>query len=92
MKKRHLAEVTHLYPSNFRDPVQTLREIASAIESGKYGDVGCVAVALLGDTLEVFGLGKDSEGPTVHLMLCTAARRLEDTLMNVGGGDKLNDE
>jgi hypothetical protein len=79
-----LAEVTTIYPSNFRDPVPMLRNLADAIESGKYGDVGCVAVSLLGDEMYVFGWGRDSESPSVHLMLCAGARYLEQGLLDHG--------
>lgn len=61
--------VSVLYASNFRDPVATLRNIADEIEAGKYGEVGCIGIAVLGDRLEVFGAGPDSEGPAVAVTL-----------------------
>lgn len=81
---RRLAPVEELYSSNFRDAASTLREIASEIERGTYGEVGCVAVAIWGDRLEVFGMGPDSDGSTVHLILCAAARKLEEPVLEIG--------
>lgn len=69
-------KVVTLHESNFRDPVATLRVIADQIEAGKYGEVGCVAVAVLGDTLEVFGAGVDSEAPSVAMTLHAGFMRL----------------
>ena len=70
------AEVVMLPDSNFRDPVSTLRVIADAIEAGKYGAIGCAALVLLGDKLEVFRTGKDSEAPSVALPLNAGVLRL----------------
>lgn len=63
------AEVISLYETNYRDAVATLRVIADEIEAGKFGEVGCIGVALLGDTMEVFGAGADSEAPSVAMLL-----------------------
>ena len=73
-----------LYDSNYRDPVATLRSIASDIEAGKYGDVGSVGVVLLGDTMEVFGMGKDSEAPSVGLLLHAGFLRLSKAIEEHG--------
>jgi hypothetical protein len=70
------AEIVTLYKSNMRDPVATLRRIADDIESGTYGDVGCLSVVLLGDTMEVFGAGQDSEGPSVAVLLQAGVNRI----------------
>lgn len=67
--ERHL-KVAVLRESNWSDPVATLRVIASEIEAGKYGEVGCCAVVVMGDRLEVFGCGPDAEGPSVGMVLC----------------------
>lgn len=83
MTAPHLKVVT-LQESNFRDPVATLRNIADALEQGEYGDVGCVAVALLGDTMEVFGAGPDSEGPSVALLLHAGFMRLSQAVEEHG--------
>jgi hypothetical protein len=77
-------KVVTLQESNFRDPVKTLRVIADEIEQGKFGGVGCCAVVLLGDTLEVFGMGQDAEPGSVHLVLHAGAARLMDTIKDHG--------
>jgi hypothetical protein len=73
-------KVVTLNESNFRDPVATLRQIADRIESGEYGAVGCVGVVVLGDTMEVFGMGQDSEAPSVALLLHAGFMRLSRQL------------
>jgi hypothetical protein len=78
------AEVVQLHESNFRDPVATLRKIADEIEAGQYGEVGCVSVALLGDTMEVFGAGVDSEAPSVAMLLHAGFMRLAGSLERHG--------
>lgn len=70
------ADVVTLYAANFRDPVAALRTLADRIEAGEYGDVGCVAVAVLGDTMEIHGCGPDSEAPSVALLFHAAFMRL----------------
>lgn len=79
-----VAEVVTLHQSNFRDPVATLRQIADGIESGVYGDVGCVAVALRGDSMEVFGAGEDSEAPSVAMLLHAGFMRLSNAIEGHG--------
>lgn len=69
-------KVVQLHKSNYRDPAATLRKIADEIEAGKYGDVGCVGLVLMGDTVEVFGMGQDSEGPSVAMLLHAGFMRL----------------
>ena len=69
-------KVVELYQSNFRDPVATLRVIADEIEAGKYGDVGSVGLVLLGDTMQVFGAGEDSEPCSVALLLYSGFLRM----------------
>ena len=64
-----MGDVVSLYDSNSRDPVATLRRLADDIEAGVYGDVGCVGVVVLGDRLNVFGMGPDSEAPSVGMVL-----------------------
>lgn len=77
-------KVVPIYESNYRDPAATLRLIAGEIEAGKYGPVGCVGVAILGDRMEVFGMGKDSEGPSVALLLHAAFMRLSKSIEEHG--------
>lgn len=80
------AEVHTLYKSNFRDPASALREIADGIDRGQYGDVGCVGVVLLGDTMEVFGSGEDSDGPSVGMLLHAGFMRLNKAIEEHGQG------
>lgn len=60
---------------DYRDPVKTLRNLADDIEAGKHGDVGSCGVVIFGDTMEVFGSGVDSDGPTIALLFSAAAHR-----------------
>lgn len=73
-----------LNESNFRNPAETLRKIADEIDAGDYGDVGCVAIALLGNAMEVFGAGPDSESPSVALLLHAAFMRLSGAVEKHG--------
>lgn len=68
--------VVTLFDSNFRDAPATLRKIAERIEEGRYGDVGCAAIVLMGDTTEVFGCGADAELADIMLLLNAGALRL----------------
>lgn len=78
------AEVITLYESNMRNPVATLRKIADQIEAGKYGSVGCLGLVLLGDTMEVFGAGEDSEGPSVAVLLHAGFTRISNAIETHG--------
>lgn len=73
-----------IHDSNFREVVPTLRKIADEIESGKYGEVGCIGVVLLGDQCEVFGAGPDSEAPSVACLLQAGALRMIQDIANHG--------
>lgn len=77
-------KVVELYGSNYRDPVATLRKIADEIEADRYGAVGSVGVVLLGDTMEVFGAGEDSEAPAVALLLHSGFLRLSKAIEEHG--------
>lgn len=79
-------KVVELYPSNYRDPVATLRQIAQEIEDGVYGGVGAAALVLLGDTMEVFAMGEDSEAPSAALLLHAGFARLSNSLEQHGKG------
>lgn len=79
-----LAEVKTLYPSNRLEVVPTLRAIADQIERGDLGDVGSCAVVTLGTKLEVFGMGQDSVGPSIHLLLLAGANKLQHGLLEHG--------
>jgi hypothetical protein len=76
--------VVTLVRSNYRDPVTTLRILADEIEAGKYGDVGCLGLVLLGNELQVFGMGRDSEGPSVALLLHAGFLRLSRAIEEHG--------
>ncbi len=77
-------KVVTLQDSNFRDPVATLRKIADEIESGDYGEVACVGVVLLGNTMEVFGFGPDSEAPSVGMLLHAGFMRMSKAIEEHG--------
>ena len=64
------AEVTTLYPSNYREIVPTLRVLADEIERGDHGKVsGGVVILSLPDEVTVFGMGEESsQAETVLLM------------------------
>lgn len=68
--------VVSLYPSNFRDVPATLRQIADQIEKGQFGEVGSTAVVILRDTMDVFGLGEDSEPCAIGMLLHAAFQRM----------------
>lgn len=70
------AELVVLNESNFRDPAATLRAIADEIEQGVYGEVGAAGLVLLGNKMEVFGMGPDSEAPSVALLLHAGFQKL----------------
>lgn len=63
-----LSEVVTLYPSNFRNCVETLRTIADGIENGEYGDVTDFTLVLNGDSLEIFHGGEGDAGTTCLLL------------------------
>lgn len=69
-------KVVQLYESNIRDPAATLRKIADEIEAGDFGPVGCAALVILGDTMEVFSMGEDSEAPAAGMLLHAGFMRL----------------
>lgn len=79
-----LAEVVTLYESNSRDEVQTLRKLADDIEAGVYGAVGSVGVVILGDKMEVFGMGEDAQAPSIALLLHAGFIRLSKSLEEHG--------
>lgn len=76
--------VVSLYETNFRNVPDTLRELADDIEASKFGAVGCCAVALLGDTLQVFGMGPDSDSTSVACVLSAGANKLLRAIENHG--------
>lgn len=76
--------VITLYKTNMRDPVASLRKIADDIEAGEYGEVGAVGVVLLGDTMECFGIGPDSEAPSIALLFHAALSRMSNAIESHG--------
>jgi hypothetical protein len=77
-------KVVALYESNSLDTAATLRRIADAIEAGEYGDVTSAGLCIFGDTMEVFGMGKDAEPPTIALLLHAGFSRLSNSLERFG--------
>lgn len=77
-------KIVTLNETNFRDPAATLRNIADKIDAGGYGEVGSVGVVLLGDTMEVFGMGSDSEAPSIALLLHSGFMRMSRALEDHG--------
>jgi len=59
-----------------KDPVAELRRLADEIEAGDWGAVDTCAVVIMGDTLEVFGSGTDSAGPSVAVLLQAGILRI----------------
>lgn len=78
------AQLVTLQETNFRDPAATLRVIASEIEAGKFGEVGSVGVVLMGDTTEVFGMGLDSDPPSIATLLHAGFLKLIQPMVDHG--------
>lgn len=74
-------KVVTLRETTLRDGPAKLRHLAEEIEAGKYGAVACIGVALLGDTMEVFGfcdgMKDDGLAPSVATLFRAGALRLE---------------
>jgi hypothetical protein len=77
-------KVVQLYESNARDPVSTLRKISDSIAAGEYGAVGSVGLVLLGDKMEVFGMGENAEAPSIAILLHAGFMRLSKSLEELG--------
>lgn len=69
---------------DYRDPVKALRNLADEIEAGEHGDVSSCGVVLMGDQMEVFGSGIDSDGPTIALLFNAAAHRFAREIEEYG--------
>ncbi|MGI9411571.1 MAG: hypothetical protein ACR2OV_15940 [Hyphomicrobiaceae bacterium] len=76
--------VIQLYETNHRDPVAHLRMIADAIETGEHGHVGCLAVCVFGDTLEVYAAGEDSDSTSAGMVLHAGFMKLSKSLVDHG--------
>lgn len=83
MTERTLNVVDFPVP-DYRDPVKMLRNLAGQIEAGDFGEVGTIAIAIFGDTLEVFGGGPDSDGPTCALVFQAASFRFAKEIESHG--------
>lgn len=81
-----MAIVEVLHETTLHDSPAKLRQLAAAIEKGVYGEVGCVSVVLLGDTMEVFGFGPDSAPPSAAMLLHAGFLRLSRALEEHGRG------
>lgn len=69
-------KVVPLYESNLRDPVAELRHIADQMEAGEYGEVASATLITMGDTMEVFSFGAESDAGSAALLLQAALIRL----------------
>jgi hypothetical protein len=78
------SNVVTLFKSNFREVAATLRKIADEVDNGDFGEVGCCAIAILGDELHVFGAGPDSEGPSVAVTLHAGFMKLSGMIVGHG--------
>lgn len=61
-----------------------MRKVADEIEAGEYGAVGSVGLVVLGDTMEVFGMGEDAEAPSIALLLHSGFLRLSQAIEEHG--------
>lgn len=78
------AEIIEFDNTSQRDAVATLRKIANDIEAGQYGEVDSVAVCLLGDTFEIFGMGDDRTGEKVSLLFQAGVQRIANAVESHG--------
>lgn len=63
------AELVTLHEHSLHDVSAHLRKLADKIEAGEYGEVGCCAISMLADKLNVFSYGPDSAGPATACTL-----------------------
>lgn len=76
-----VAEVITLRTHTVKDVPATLREIASQIETGEYGQIESVALVAVGpDALDVCLCGKASSPGDAHIILHAGMLRLADTV------------
>lgn len=73
-----------VYPTNFREVVPTLRRVADEIEAGEHGDVSSLGIVLMGNSMEVFGMGVDADGPAIALLFQAAALRFAKAIEEHG--------
>lgn len=75
------AKLIAIRPKPYRDAAATLHRIAQSIDDGKYGQVHTATLVLASvkgrtSVVEVFGLGEDSDLPSVITLLNIGAHRL----------------
>lgn len=76
------AQLVVMRDTNPLDIPATLRNIADAIEAGRYGEaLGC-AVVLDADKLEVFYTGSGEAGPNTHLLLGAGMAKMINGVMD----------
>lgn len=83
------AKLSVIQETSLCDVPAKLRELADEIEQGVYGNVGCCAVALLGDEFTIFGFGEDSRAPSAHCLFHAAAVKLAMAFVEHGADDKI---
>ncbi len=71
------AKLYALPSPGLRDIPAILRNIASEMEAGKYGQVDSAALVVSGDAIEIFGLGT-ADAVTAHFLFSLGARQIED--------------
>ena len=67
------------------DPVgPALRALADRIDKGEFGEVACIAVAFMADSMHLYTGGEGSDPISVHFLLSAAATKtMQDTLEEV---------
>lgn len=78
------AKVIRLYKNNYRQAVPMMRKWARSIENGEYGDVGSVAMVILGDKLRVFGAGPDADPTTIAALLQAGNLKIVNQIVRHG--------
>ena len=78
------AKVIRLYKNNYRQAVPMLRKWARNIETGEYGDVGSVALVVLGDKLRVFGAGPEADQATIAALLQAGNLKIVNRMVRHG--------
>jgi hypothetical protein len=77
-------KVVQLHQSTLRDVPAKLRMLAEAIERGDHGHVSTCAVAVMGETMEIYSFGDDSSAPSAALLFQAGILRLARTLEQAG--------
>lgn len=81
-------KVVTLFEHSLRDVAGKLRQLADDIESGTYGEVTCLGVALMGNTFEIFGFGDgingESVSPSIACLFRAGSMRIEKEIESFG--------